>query len=77
MSKSAKLQKRSGVRQKALAQCKSSIDTAETGKSNAATPQSAPGLYREHCWSECTSLSSPCERGAPALRNRRTECVRR
>ena len=53
----AKLQKRSGGRQKALDQCKSSIDTAEVGTSSAATPQCAPRLYREHCLSECTSLS--------------------
>ena len=53
---SAKLQKRSGVRQKALAQCTNSINTAEGGTSNAATPQCASRLYREHCLSECTSL---------------------
>ena len=54
---SAKLQKRSGVRQKALAQCTVSINTAEVGTSKATTPQCAPRLYREHCLSECTSLS--------------------
>ena len=46
---SAKLQKRSGVGQKALDQCKSSINTAEVGTSKATTPQWAPRLYREHC----------------------------
>ena len=61
---SAKLQKRSGVRQKALAQCTVSINTAEAGTSNAATPQSAPRLYREHCLSECTSFAPQWERGA-------------
>ena len=61
---SAKLQKRSGVGQKVLDQCKSSINTAEAGTSNAATTQCAPRLYREHCLSECTSFAPQWERGA-------------
>ena len=73
----AKLQKRSGVRQKGLDQCTSSINTAEAGTNNAVTPQCAPRLYREHCLSECTSLSSPCERGTRSARDLRTACARR
>ena len=69
----AKLQKRSGVRQQALEQCKVSINTAEAGTSKAATPQCAPRLYREHCLSECTSLS----RGGNAERARRCDYAHR
>ena len=74
---SAKLQKRSGVRQKALEQCKSSIDTAETGTSNAATPQCAPRLYREHCLSECTSLSRSGNAERARAATTRHACARR
>ena len=74
---SAKLQKRSGVRQKVLEQCTSSIDTAEAGTNNAATPQCAPRLYREHCLSECTSLSRSGNAERARAATTRLACARR
>ena len=74
---SAKLQKRSGVGQKVLDQCKSSINTAEAGTSNAATTQCAPRLYREHCLSECTSLTRSGDAERARASTTRTACARR
>ena len=73
---SAKLQKRSGVRQKALEQCTSSINTAEAGTTNAAAPQCAPRLYREHCLSECTSLRRSGTRSATCAATTRPASAR-
>ena len=74
---SAKLQKRSGVGQKALDQCKSSINTVEAGTSSAATPQCAKALYREHCLSECTSLSRSGNAERARAATTRHACARR
>ena len=74
---SAKLQKRSGVGQKVLDQCKSSINTAEVGTSKATTPQCAPRFYREHCLSECTSLSRSGNAERARAATTRTACARR
>ena len=74
---SAKLQKRSGVRQKALAQCKSSINTAEVGTSKATTPQWAPRLYKSTACQSAHLLrrSGNAERARAATT--RTACARR
>ena len=77
MSKSAKLQKRSGVRQKVLDQCTSSVNTTDTGTNNDAAPQCAPRLYREHCLSECTSLSRRANAECARTATTRTACARR
>ena len=73
MDEQSAKQKRAGVRQKALEQCTSSVNTADTGTTNAATPQCAPGLYRELVRVHIFAPQWNAERARAA---RSTSCVR-